>query len=343
MKKQKQAFRVGSLSLLLAVLVRFICSTALGDRISLFSQPQLASFLIFVETGREVTPSTAVTTVPTITTTAPIEEPVPELPEEKPPLQLPSTRPVFTGEDMQYLTMQIDCRREPDVEALLTRPLNWDLTGSEPKILIIHTHGTEAYTPTANSSYEEFGGEFRTADERYNMISIGAELARLLQETGLNVIHDRTAYDLDDYVDSYETSRQAVKEHLQAHPSIQMVIDVHRDAAEYSDGTQWAATGSVDGRPAAQVMMVVGTNATGLYHPNWETNLSIGEKLTVLMERNHPGMSRNLNLRGARFNHDLAMGAMIAEVGAAGNTHEEAMRGVAVLAEAIVALSKGSQ
>lgn len=345
MNKQKQAFRVGTLTILLAILIRMVCSSAFGDDVALFSQPRLASFLIYTETGREVptttapppSSSTAVTTEPT-TPTQDIEPiPTPSTP------QIPTQKPVFTAEDIQYLTMNIECNRSPNVEKLLTQPLNWDLTGSAPTILIVHTHGTEAYTPTADTQYEEFGGEYRTKDDRYNMISIGDELTRLLEEAGLSVIHDRTPYDLNDYLDSYDNSRKAVQQHLKEHPSIKMVIDLHRDAAEYADGTQWAARGTVNGESAAKVMMVVGTNATGLYHPNWETNLSIAEKLTVLMERNYDGMARDLNLRGARFNHDLAVGAMIAEVGATGNTHEEAIRGVRVLAEAIIELSTGSK
>ncbi|MBQ3214783.1 MAG: stage II sporulation protein P [Oscillospiraceae bacterium] len=341
MKKEKQALRIGSLSILLAVLVRFICSVGLGDRFELFSVPRLASFLIYTETGRVVEPTTATTTAPSPSSTA-IQAPEPDMPE-RPVLSIPEQKPVFTAEDMQYLTMQIDCRRDPDLEALLTQPLEWDLRGSEPTILIIHTHGTEAYTPTADTQYEQYNAEFRTTDQRYNMISIGDELTRLLEEAGLTVIHDRTAYDEDDYVDSYDASRAAVKEHLRQHPTIKMVIDVHRDAAEYSSGAQWAAKGEVDGQSAAQIMMVVGTDAMSLSHPNWQTNLSIAEKLTVQMERSYPGMSRNVNLRAARFNQDLAMGALIAEVGAAGNTHAEAIRGVAVLADAIVALATGTE
>ena len=350
MKKQKQAFRVGSLSILLAVLLRMICSGALGQNVALFSQPQLAAFLVFSETGREPQNDPAADTAPDVTTqptttapttAAPIVQPNPDPAPDA--LQLPTQKAIFTEDDMEYLTMNIECKRSPNVTKLLTQPLNWDLTGNQPTILIIHTHGTEAYTPTPGTEYEEYGGEYRTMDDRYNMISIGDELTRLLEEAGLKVIHDRTAYDYNDYLDSYDNSRKAVQKHLQEHPTIKMVIDLHRDAAQRADGTQWAATGTVDGESAAKVMMVIGTNAMGLTHPNWETNLSIGEKLTVLMERNHDGMARDLNLRSARFNQDLAMGAIIAEVGAAGNTHEEALRGVRVLAEAIVQLALGSQ
>ena len=352
MDKQKQVFRIGCLSILLAVLLRMVCSTALGDDVSLFSQPQLASYLVYTETGRELnapdtttTPSVTPSATEPVSTTVPTTEPEPDPePEYVPPTpSIPDEKPFFTSDDMQYLTTNVECKRNPNWEKLLTQTLSWNLTGSEPTILIVHTHGTEAFTPTATTQYVEYGGEYRTKDERYNMISIGDELARLLQDAGLTVIHDRTPYDLNDYLDSYDNSRKAVQQHLKEHPTIKMVIDLHRDAAEYADGTQWAARGTVNGQSAAQVMMVVGTNATGLNHPNWETNLSIAEKLTVLMERNHDGMARDLNLRGARFNQDLAIGALIAEIGAAGNTHDEAIRGVGVLAEAIIQLALGSQ
>jgi len=338
MDKQKQAFRVGSLAILLAILLRMICSGALGERVALFSRPRLAGFLFYTETGREVVPTP--TTVPT---TAPPQPKPPEPLPEQTTTPLPTEPLVFTAEDMDYLEMYIQCRRDPDEQALLTKPLNWDLTGEEPTILIIHTHGTEAYTPTADTAYEEYGGAYRTNDSQYNMISIGDELTRLLEKAGLSVIHDRTPYDLDDYLDSYEQSRNAVKQHLREHPSIRMVLDLHRDAAEYADGTQWAATTTLNGQSAAQLMLVVGTNATGLDHPNWESNLSFAEKLSVTMEKNHDGITRYLNLRGARFNHDLSPGALIVEVGAAGNTHTEAMRSMPVLAEAIISLALGSQ
>lgn len=340
MDKQKQAFRVGSLAILLAILLRMVCSGALGDRVALFSRPRLAGFLLHAETGRE--PAVTYATIPTTAPAQPEQTPEPEpLPEQSVPL--PTEPVVFTSEDMEYLEMYIQCRRDPDEQALLTKPLDWDLTGEEPTILIIHTHGTEAYTPTTGSTYQEYGGAYRTDDDRYNMISIGDELTRLLEKAGLSVLHDRTPYDKDDYLDSYEQSRIAVKEHLREHPSIKMVLDLHRDAAEYEDGTQWATSATVNGQKSAQLMLVVGTNATGLNHPNWESNLSIAEKLLVLMEKNYDGVTRYINLRGARFNHDLSVGAMIVEVGAAGNTHAEAMRAMPVLAEAIINLSLGSQ
>jgi stage II sporulation protein P len=347
MNWNKQALRVGGLAILFAMLLRIIGSGVFGSTLAVFAQPELASFLIYSETGRKpslsdqtgtsTAPSTAETTQPTL----PPETTVPTQPST--PVILPVDKAVFTTEDAKYFQMNYSCSLRPNVKNLLTQALNWDLTGDEPTILIVHTHGTEAFTETADTQYDDYGGSYRTKDDRYNMISIGDELTRLLTQAGLSVIHDRTAHDLNDYLDAYDNSRAAVQKYLQQYPSIKMVLDLHRDAAQYADGTQWATSATVNGEDSAQLMFVVGTNARGLNHPNWQTNLSIAEKLNVLMEKNVSGLTRPIDLRSQRFNHDLAMGAMIVEVGAAGNTHPEAMNAISVLAEAIVELAHGSK
>lgn len=342
MKRNDQIIRMGAMALIVAGLLRLICSGLLGDTLAVFAQPKLASYLIAAETGRDPEPdhntvppeTTQPTEAPTQPeeTTAPTEPEVPDLPEE------PQT---ITNADLSLVEMTYGTKLRPDIESLLLQPLQWDLTGDEPTILIFHTHSTEAYTQTAERQYEPMGGYY-TTDDRYNVVSLGAELARLLEERGLTVIHDTTKYELGDFNNAYDHSREGVKEILQENPSIKMVIDLHRDAAQYADGTEWATSATVDGEPSAQVMLVVGSNGTGLNHPNWQTNLSIAEKLKVMMERVCPGVARPINLRAARFNHDLAMGALIAEVGSAGNTHEEAMRAIPVLAETIASLVKGA-
>lgn len=349
MNWNKQALRVGGLAILFAMLLRLIGSGVFGSTLAVFAQPELASFLIYSETGRNpslsdqtssttTVPSTAETTQPT---TLPPETTAPTQPSA--PVVLPADKAVFTEADVKYFKMNYSCSLRPDVNALLTQRLNWDLTGDEPTILIVHTHGTESYTETPDTQYDEHGGEYRTKDDRYNLISIGDELTRLLEEGGLSVIHDRTPHDLNDYLDAYDNSRAAVQKYLQQYPSIKMVLDLHRDAAENADGSQWATSATVNGEDSAQLMFVVGTNARGLNHPNWQTNLSIAEKLNVLMEKNVSGLTRPIDLRGQRFNHDLAMGAMIVEVGSAGNTHPEAMNAISVLADAILELAYGSE
>ena len=94
----------------------------------------------------------------------------------------------------------------------------------------------------------------------------------------------------------------------------------------------------VEGETSAQLMVVIGTN-----HENYEENLSLGLKLHALLEQRSPGIMRPLQLRGQRFNQDLNPGALLIEIGAAGNSHGEARMAAAQLAEAIVAIAQGTQ
>lgn len=321
MNWNKQTLRAGVLAIALAMLLRLIGSGFFADTLAVFSQPELSDYIISGETGRKPDQQTTQNDSP---------KPI-----------LPDTPPSFTNGDAQYVNIHYDCNRQPNIENLLTQSLTWNLANSEPTVLIYHTHGSEAFTPTADSTYQEDGGEYRTLDDQRNMISVGDELARLLEAAGIGVIHDRTCYDHPDYTAAYSTARKGIKKILAENPSIKLVIDLHRDAVEQSDGSQWAPTAAINGQDAAQIMFVIGTDS---YYQNdyWQTNLSIALKLNVLMEKSHPGVTRPVDLRRQRFNQDLIAGAMIVEIGAAGNTLDEAKNAVSVLAEAIVQLGKGA-
>jgi stage II sporulation protein P len=323
MNWNKQTLRAGVLAILLAMTLRLIGSGFFADSLAVFSQPELSDFLISGETGRKPT------------------QPTPSTAPNPPSPVIPEDGLGFSKADAQYVSIHYDANRQPNIENLLTQSLSWDLTASAPTVLIYHTHGSEAFTPTADTTYEEEGGDYRTLNDQRNMISVGDELTRLLEAAGIGVIHDRTCYDHPDYTAAYSKARLGIQKILQEHPTIRLVIDLHRDAAEQPDGSQWAPTASVNGQDAAQIMFVIGTDS---YYENahWQTNLSIALKLNVLMEKTHPGIARPIDLRRQRFNQDLMPGAMIVEIGAAGNTLEQAKNAVSVLAEAIVQLSGGT-
>ena len=347
MKWHKTSLRVGTLALLVAMLLRFALSGVFGSAWGIFAQPQLAAFLIYSETGRTPAVPTE-TTIPTTTQPAPTEpvptEPAPTEPTPiTPVIPVNPVKPVFSAEDSQLfsLTYSFKIGTKPNVKKLLTQTLSWDLTGSKPTVLIIHSHATEAYTKTADSQYDNFAA-YRTQDENYNMVSIGDELARLLEDQGIKVIHDRTAYDYLDYDNAYTKARKSIQTHLKENPSIKVVLDLHRDSAQNADGSEWATKATVDGKDAAPLMLVVGTNGSGQPHPNWQTNLSIAEKMAVLLEREDPGVCRPIQVRYKHYNQDLCPGSLIVEVGTAGNTHQQAMNTMPALADAIIALAKGS-
>ena len=225
-------------------------------------------------------------------------------------------------------------RKDPDIDALLAKPLQWKLFGEEPTVLILHTHTTESYTKQGED-YKETSS-WRTLDEGYNMLAIGDLVAGILQENGIGVVHERQFHDYPSYSGSYIRSRQSIREQLKEHPGIRLNLDLHRDAAG-EGANQMRTQAEVDGEASAQLMVVIGTN-----HENYEENLSLGLKLHVQLENQAPGIMRPLQLRSQRFNQDFSSGALLIEVGAAGNSHPEARIAAEELAKAIVVLSRGT-
>lgn len=249
----------------------------------------------------------------------------------------------FSAEDEALLAMQYaaDCPYRPDAAALLRKPLAWNLISDGPSVLILHTHATESYTRGPGQDYTE-SAAFRTCNTDYNMVAVGDALTDKLEKAGIGVIHDRTLHDYPSYNESYTNARQSIEEILRQNPSIRLVLDLHRDAILNKDGSQYAATASVGGVLMSRMMMVVGTDASGTSHPAWQENLALALKLQVLLEREAPGLTRPVMLRAQRFNQDESPGALIVELGAAGNTLEQTFASVPYLADAIIALAQGT-
>lgn len=250
---------------------------------------------------------------------------------------------VFTASDASRISLQYgsDCHYRPDVTKLLLQELDWDLSSPEPTVLILHTHASESYTKQPGQAYEQTV-DYRTLNTSFNMVHLGDLLTALLEEAGITVLHDRQIHDYPSYNNSYTNARKSAQEYLQQYPTIQVVLDLHRDAVMNADGSQFAPTVTVNGEAVARLMLVVGTDASGMHHPHWKNNMSAAVKLQVLLEKQVPGITRPVMLRAQRFNHDLSDGAMIVEIGAAGNTLQEAVRSVSYLAEALISLMHGT-
>ena len=208
-----------------------------------------------------------------------------------------------------------------------------------PQILIMHTHGSEAYTPAGLDRDEESDNR-RTENTEVNIIRIGDELTSLLEEQGLNVIHDREIHDYPSYTGSYTRSGQAVENYLEQYPDIAVVIDVHRDALD-SDGIIYKTMAEESGVCASQIMMLTGSNASGLQHDNWQKNLGFVLYLQQAVNTAHPTLMRPVSLVKERYNMHLTNGSFILEVGSSGNTLQEALAAIRLFAEAAgPALSK---
>ena len=219
-----------------------------------------------------------------------------------------------------------------DLEALAAVPVTVKLEETGPQVLIMHTHTSEAYTMDGTDVYIESDAS-RTTDEAYNMLRVGDEIQRVFEEMGLEVIHDRTLYDYPRYSGAYDRSYAGVKGWLEKYPSIKVVLDVHRDALIGEDGTVYKAVTEVDGEKTAQVMMVLGSDDSGLDHPHWQENLALAIRIQQSLEEQWPTLARPIALRSSRFNQQLTTGSLLVEVGSHGNTLQEALRGARLFAQ----------
>ena len=199
-----------------------------------------------------------------------------------------------------------------------------------PQVLIIHTHATESYTMPPGAEYEA-SDTFRTTDTRCNMVRIGDEMAQVMSEAGLGVVHDRTLHDYPSYSGSYDRSLKAIEEYLQRYPTISFVLDVHRDAVQDANGNQFKLLCGED-RNAAQLEFVIGSNGGGLSHEQWRENLKLACAVQETLYRDHPTLMRPITVRNSRYNQHKTTGSLLVEVGTAGNSLEEAVNGARLFA-----------
>ncbi len=219
----------------------------------------------------------------------------------------------------------ISSSREDDLPlTALGEPFAAALTAEEPQILILHTHGSEAYTPAPGTEVV-WSGDYRTTDTRYNVVKVGDEMAAVFGEAGISVLHDRTLYDYPSYSGAYDRALAAIQSYLAQYPSIRFILDVHRDAIEDGQGSQYKVVSPIEGvGTSAQMTLVVGSDGSGLTHPDWMENLRLAVALQQDILTEYPTLMRPLLLRNSRYNQHATTGSLLVEVGAAGNAPEEA-------------------
>ena len=214
-------------------------------------------------------------------------------------------------------------------------PFNIEVGSSEPQVLIMHTHATESY------ELEDLGWfdpEYtcRRTDTSLNMVAVGAAIAEQLNAAGIVTLQDATLHDYPSYNGSYERSNATVREYLEKYPSIKVVLDVHRDAIE-TDGARVKAVADVNGRTAAQVMIICGADKNGNL-PNFKQNLAFAARWESAMESRFPGLTRPVLFDYRYYNQDLTTGSLLIEIGSHGNTLEEAVYSGQLVGEALAGL-----
>lgn len=221
---------------------------------------------------------------------------------------------------------------QTDIGKLLKNGTDITLAADKMQILIIHTHSSEAYTQSGADLYDPSDIN-RTEDTKYNIVRVGDELEQIFRAAGLNVIHDRNIYDYPSYTGSYNRSGQAIENYLTEYPDIQIVLDIHRDSLG-EKGIIYKTVAEENGKCASQVMLLVGTDESGLEHDNWQSNLALAMYLQNAVSGAHPTLMRPVMLVPQRYNQHLTSGSLIVEVGSDGNTLQEALYAVRLFGEA---------
>ena len=292
----------------------------------------LADNLPIEASAPEITPEPTAEPSPEPTpepTEEPTEEPTPEPTSEPTPEPTPEATPEPTSEPTPEIVpftddtgMEIRNKTdlEADIAALMAEPLTQRLSAEGPQILIIHTHGTEAYLPAAGEEYTP-SDPYRTTDPERSVIRVGDVLCSVLEEYGLRVLHDRTLYDYPSYTGSYERAAASIEAYLAEYPDIALVLDVHRDAiGDESTVYKTCAAGS----GMAQVMLVCGTDEY-LEHPLWRENLKLALAMQAAAVSADGALMRPIHLAPERYNQQYTTGSLIIEVGTNGNTLSEAI------------------
>ncbi len=226
----------------------------------------------------------------------------------------------FTVDKMTTITSE-----KLDAEKLLAVDCTITKDPSKPQILIYHTHSQEGYKDS------------KPGDSSQTVAGVGDYLTKLLTETyGYSVVHHKGAYDLEDRNNAYTNVAPVIEDILAKYPSIEVIIDLHRDGVPE---TTHLAT-EVNGKSTAKIMFFNGlsySTAVGnidyLYNPYIKENLAFSLQLQLESKENYPDFSRKIYLKGYRYNLHMRPKSLLLEVGAQTNTLAEAMNAMDLFAE----------
>lgn len=207
-----------------------------------------------------------------------------------------------------------------------------------PQVLIMHTHATESFEPYDADIYDT-RHTWRSTDNRQNIVAAGEVMAQAIRAHGIEVLHDETQHDYPSYNGSYERSAVTIKDYLAAHPSIKVVLDVHRDAVQ-RDTTLVKPVIEINGRKAAQMMIISGCDDGTMGMPDWGKNFRFAAGMQDAIESRYQGLTRPIFFCYRKYNQDLTTGSLLLELGSHGNTLDEVLYTAQLAGDAIGAYLK---
>lgn len=225
-------------------------------------------------------------------------------------------------------------------ETLIAHNIDIDLYSNEPQVLIMHTHTTESYEITEKNFFDS-DYTSRSNDPDNGVVAVGAAIAEELSSAGIAVVHDGTIHD-NQYTGAYTRSLGTVEKVLSEYPSIKIVLDIHRDAIE-DNGSRVSAVTEIDGKKAAQVMIISAAD-DGTYNiPNYLDNFHFACAFQQAMELNFPTLTRPVLFQYCHYNQHTTTGSLLLEIGSHGNTIEQAVYSGHLVGKALASLFTGEK
>lgn len=211
-----------------------------------------------------------------------------------------------------------------NIDDYLNRKVQAYVDEDKPAVLIYHTHTSETYELLDRNFYTNERST-RSESSAENMVRIGEEICKVLEKNGYKTIHDKTVYD-EKLNGAYDRSRARISQILKDNPSVQIVLDVHRDSIYQKDGSRIKTVTEINGKKVAQIMLISGCedgNVTDF--PNWQKNLTFAVQLQQKLTNDNKPLTRPLMFCSRKYNMDLVPCALSVEIGTDANTLGEAV------------------
>ena len=241
--------------------------------------------------------------------------------------------------DLSYLDRGIGyinnkTQLSPNVNELLKVDVSTKLT-QEPLVLVLHTHTSEGYLSNTAAYLEgDLGDATYTKEATQNMLAIGKAFIEGLNKSGITAIHCTVMHDESGLAGSYERAAESIRFFCEQYPSIQYVVDLHRDAILTAEGAYVRAATEIAEKSVAQILPVVGSNAGGTEHDTWEGNLALALQLREKLNQNNAHLCRPVMLKSSTYNQEMAPYAILLEIGTGANSIDEAIAAATLAGEA---------
>lgn len=289
----------------------------------------------------ETPQTTTVTTTTPPTTTVPTTTPAPTTAAtvNGNMKKVKETQIKNTGLNYQNIWVKKQTKNKTiDIKTELERKPDFKIQKNtdKPQVLLIHTHTSECYMDSYTGYYDSSFSP-RSTDKSKNVVRVAQEIYNALDSNGISVVHATTFHDYPKYNGAYSRAEQTIDEYLKKYPSIKVVLDIHRDAMQYEDGTKVKPTAVINGKKAAQVMIISGCDDEDkLNFPDWEHNMRLAVRLQKSMADKYPGLARPILFPAFRYNMHKTHGSLLVEFGTDANTLDEAIYSAQLFSQSLV-------